>query len=723
MAVRVLGVRHHGPGSARALVRALDAWQPDHVLIEGPPDADAAIALAADAGLRPPVALLVYPPDDPASAGFWPFTHWSPEWQALRWALARGVPVGFADLPLSAGGEPRAPEADPSAEALNALALAAGDRDHAAWWDRLIEERPGTDDLFDALHDAMAAVRETLPERPLREQQREAWMRRVMRQALKDGAERLAVVCGAFHAPALTSDVSQAADRRVLKGLRQRKAVATWVPWTHSRLSLRSGYGAGCASPGWYRQLWQTPKQAPARWLVSAARRLRESGTDTSPAHVLHGVRLAEMLASLRGRSTPGLLELQDTVQAVLCEGHTAPLARIREQLEIGDALGSVPDCAATVPLQQDVSQLQRKLRLQPSPDPSDVDLDLRQPMGLDRSLLLRRLIILGVPWGRVRQGRESTGTFREAWTVRWDPEFALRIIEANVWGMTLERAADARLADLAGRAPDLATVVRGLDQALLADLPQASDALLQALSDRAAAAPEVQELMDAVPSLARTARYGDVRRTPRVRLHEVLDGLLARVLAGLVAAASRVDDAAAARLVAGLDGVDRALALLEWDREGWWSVLQVLADRDTVAPRVRGRACRVLLSADRLDGDALHAHASRVLSHAVPLADGAGWLEGLLSGGAVLLLHQQGLWHALDSWLAGLGEEDFVEALPVLRRAFADFRPAERRQMARRVRALGGPAAAAPPSAPDLDRARADRVLPVLQQLVTRGR
>ena len=39
--VHVLGVRHHGPGSARAVVAALEEIRPAAVLVEGPADADA----------------------------------------------------------------------------------------------------------------------------------------------------------------------------------------------------------------------------------------------------------------------------------------------------------------------------------------------------------------------------------------------------------------------------------------------------------------------------------------------------------------------------------------------------------------------------------------------------------------------------------------------------------------------------------------------------------
>ncbi|MGO4421414.1 DUF5682 family protein, partial [Streptomyces sp. MCAF7] len=61
----LLGVRHHGPGSARAVRAALDACEPRAVLIEGPPEADALVDFAAEEGMRPPVALLAHAVSDP----------------------------------------------------------------------------------------------------------------------------------------------------------------------------------------------------------------------------------------------------------------------------------------------------------------------------------------------------------------------------------------------------------------------------------------------------------------------------------------------------------------------------------------------------------------------------------------------------------------------------------------------------------------------------------
>ena len=85
----VFGIRHHGPGSARSLERALETLEPDTVLIEGPPEADALLGLAAREDMAAPVALLTCVPDAPARAAFYPCARFSPAWRAIRHAVER----------------------------------------------------------------------------------------------------------------------------------------------------------------------------------------------------------------------------------------------------------------------------------------------------------------------------------------------------------------------------------------------------------------------------------------------------------------------------------------------------------------------------------------------------------------------------------------------------------------------------------------------------------
>ena len=232
MAVHLLGIRHHGPGSARSVVKAFDELQPDIVLVEAPAETTAALAWIGDEQLVPPVALLGHVVDHPHRAAFAPLASFSPEWQAVAWANAHGVEVRAIDLPLAntltgaaddAGlDELRADRwrAGRSDRPL-ALAAAAGEPDAERWWDDVVEHRGDGLVAFEAVAEAMAAVRAgTVPS--LGEQRREAHMRRAIRAAVNEGYATVAVVCGAWHVPALDiAATSATADNATLRGLPQ----------------------------------------------------------------------------------------------------------------------------------------------------------------------------------------------------------------------------------------------------------------------------------------------------------------------------------------------------------------------------------------------------------------------------------------------------------------------------------------------------------------------
>jgi len=721
--VHVFGIRHHGPGSARALRGALDALLPDVVLVEGPPDADALVGFVGHDQLRPPVALLVYPPDDPGRGVFYPFAVFSPEWQTLSCAAGHRVPARFMDLPqalqLASGDDEKERR---SADPLEALAQAAGYDDPEQWWEQVIEQRLEPAGLFAGLLEAMAALRATAPDPGLRERQREAYMRRTIRAALKEGFQRVAVVCGAWHAPALDELGPAKADDALLKGLQKSKVDATWIPWTHSRLSFRSGYGAGVGSPGWYAHLWSAPDRAPIRWVTQAAQLLRGEDLDAPPASVIDTVRLAEALAALRDRPMAGLSELRDATLSILCGGEAAALQLVHDRLEIGESLGEVPADAPAVPLQRDLEARQRSLRLRPASAIRELDLDLRKEGDRERSGLLHRLRILGIDWGQPIESFGKTGTFHELWRLQWDPQMALSVVEASVFGQTVEAAATAR-AQKKSDGADLPALAALLDVCILAELDAAVLAVLARIQEQAALHSGAANLMGAMLPLARAARYGDVRGTPKERVLPVLEGLFERALIALPAAAASLDDEAAQQMLSAVDEVEEALRLSgreDWRRE-WLEVLASLTGRDSVHGLLRGRFVRIRHDSGTLDEGGLHAASRLALSSAVPAAQAAAWLTGLLRGGAVSLLHEDGVWRALDRWLRELTPEVFEEAVPLVRRAFSSFQAPELRAMGEKVKRFGreGPEAPAQEVEDDLDPERADRVLPVLARLI----
>lgn len=791
-ATTIFGIRHHGPGSARSLLHALEKLEPDLVLVEGPPEADDLLELASDPELKPPVALLIYDPDVPRRAAFYPFAVYSPEWQAIQFARRRDIPVRFMDLPhahrlaralpeagadegSSKKDEPEdgRPESDAPVAAdtsaaktaaplplddeaaalrrdpLLALARIAGFEDSERWWDHLVESRRGGHAaVFDAVADAMQALRERPPgtageaaaapsdsaasagctDDEQLDACREAWMRKTIRAALKAGPQRIAVVCGAWHVPALREHSAKgraSADNALLKGLPKTKTAAAWVPWSYERLARDSGYGAGVTSPEWYHLLWSDAQHIATVWLTRAARLMRTKDLDISSGHVIEAVRLAETLATLRGRALPTLDELDESALSIYCGGFDAPMALIRRRLVIGERLGHVPESAPLIPLQADLQRQQKAARLAVRTVEADFDLDLRKPLDLDRSRLLHRVRLLGIEWGVLHGPAGRTkGTFHERWRVQWDPAFVVRLVEAGRLGNTVSDAATASVAHAAEQAGSLSRLTTLLEDALLAELPDAVTVLLDTIAVQTAVGADVPLMMDALPPLARVTRYGNVRQTDAGLVMNVVRGLVERVCIGLVNTCAALDDEAARAMFRRLTEFHAGLALLEDAglKADWLAALQRLADQGATNGIVTGRACRILHDQGVFKPEETGRRLHYALSQGNDPLAAAAWVEGLLAGSGQLLIHDEQLWKLVADWVASLQDATFDQVLPLLRRTFATFAGPERRQMGQRVkRSVAGPATnrADRTDAGDFDYAKAHAVLPVLAQIL----
>jgi hypothetical protein len=734
--VHILGIRHHGPGSAHSVAEALATIRPDLVLVEGPPELDQVLGLLSDPEMVPPVAGLIYAAEQPRLASFYPMASFSPEWVAIRWALSTGAGVRAIDLPAAhtfalrladeaAGspspvdgedkddGGPSTEAAEPPAppqppyrpDAIAMLAGAAGYTDAERWWEDAIEHR-NTDpvDRFAALTEAIAEIR-AADGRPadnpdvMENNRREAAMRRLLRAAMREGHARIAVVCGAYHAPALVPAgfPPVSADNKVLAGLPKAKVAVTWVPWTSDRLSRRSGYGAGVTAPGWYQHLFthwmaQDPgTEVSTTWLVRVAHALRRENLDASTASVVEATRMANALAAVRGRPSPGLAELDDAAQAVLCDGSPLPLALVHRELTVGLELGNVPESAPTLPLAADLAATQRRLRWKPSAMEEVLALDLRKPNQLARSVLLHRLALLGVEWGSQTETGRTTGTFKEVWTLQWQPELAVALVEASRYGTTVASAAAAYVSERAQDAGSLAELSELLAACLLADLPDGIGGVVTVLAERTALQQDVAPLLETIAPLARTCRYGNVRGVDVTGVRKILNTTVVRACVGLPTACAGLDNEAADAMRRAVDSAQQGQSLLpDLPLDDWHRALAAVAGSDRIHGAVAGRATRLLLDAGLVDGNDAAARLSRRLSTATPARQAAAWLDGLLSGDATLLIYDRRLLQIVDEWVAGVDDGIFDDVLPLLRRTFSAFSRPERREIGEQVSRVG---------------------------------
>jgi hypothetical protein len=711
-------------------------------LIEGPPEADAILQWADDTSLQPPVAILCYQPDDPQRSVFYPFAEFSPEWQAIRYARQNKIHVRFFDLPIAnqlaiekEAGKKEEDISDPvhlndatadtaeeairiKLDPISYLAEAAGYDDGEKWWEQMFEHRQACEQVFDAVKEAMQSLREDLPgEKP--EQLREAYMRKMIRQAEKEMFQNIAVICGAWHVPALMNITNQKEDNELLKALPKVKVDCTWIPWTYHRLSYRSGYGAGINSPRWYEHVWNHPKDDGTRWMTKVAHLFRKNGMDTSVAHVIEAVRLAESLASLRNYSKAGLEELNEATLSVLCNGEEVLLKLIHDELIVGNKLGEVPATIPRPPLQVDIEKLQKKLRLPATADFKDYILDLRKELDLERSILLHRLRLLDIEWGK-QYSVSGKGTFKEQWRLQWDPAFSIDIIEKGGWGNTVEEAASRYVSDQAKQAKSLLSVSELLQETLPAELHSTVEVLIEQINNLAAASGDVIQLMEAVPPLVTVSRYGNVRNTDAELVLNILEGMITRICVSIPNAVTAIDEQAAQKLLDLFYKLNDAVNVLQQQdiTSEWQQALRIIAGNQNTSPVIAGYSVRLLTDYKLPEGEELVKVFNYRMSRANPPDTTAAWLEGFLKGSGTMLLIDNDLWNVVNNWITGLGEDIFTQVLPLLRRTFSNFSQPERRKLGEKVKS-GNSISTTVKKENNFNYERAKQGIPIVLQLL----
>lgn len=759
---RHFGIRHHGPGSARNLGAVLVAYAPDLILLEHPADVQAGLDHIGNAGLVPPVAQLVYNPKQPGQAVFVPFVQFSPEWVAVAYSKQTGCHLQAMDLPMSlrfgrqleeddtkteeeaqsetTADEPIASLAETEVEttadafeleierdALWYIAQAAGYDDGERWWEAELEHRygfgtSGAEDVFAAIYELMYSLRTELARTESEETLlREAYMREALRAVLKQGYNRIAIVCGAWHAPVLHPGTNSKEDKIRLKGLKKVPTAHTWIPWTFDRLSYQSGYAAGVISPAWYELLFSTPKHlVVTNWMTRAAQLLRQQNFDASSASVIEGVRLAEALAALRGHALPGIEELQEAAVTLLGGGYTERLQIVRQQLVVGVKMGEVPEGLEGTPFQQDLVQQQKRLKLKPEAGSKLLELDLRTELHLERSHLLHRLVLLGIDWGTAKGVSGKSGTFHEHWQLQWEPELAIKVIEAGLWGNSVQEAASGYVIHKANAAKELQEVSQLVEHTLLADLPAALPVIAQQLENLAATTQDTTQLMAALPALLAVMRYGNVRQTDTAQVAQVVQHLVPRVCIGLPGATVGLDAEAAAGLLEYMRPIHQGLLLLENTQliEAWFAALLLVQQGSNSSGLLAGAATRMLLEAGHQGTETVGTVLALAVSPASPVEYATAWLDGFLAGSGLMLLHNPQLLMLIDGWVCQLSDAHFQESVPLLRRSFSSFSLPERQNLLSKLLSPGG-GASIHESSIGLDIDRAMRVLPAIQALL----
>ena len=257
--------------------------------------------------------------------------------------------------------------------------------------------------------------------------------------------------------------------------------------------------------------------------------------------------------------------------------------------------------------------------------------------------------------------------------------------------GDTIEGAAAWALKERAGGSGSIAQAAAIFSDAFLCGMPEAAKHALSVLQGLGAGAAALTEVAAAAEQLSLVVRYGDLRQFDPAPVTPLLEQLYLRACLTLEDAC--VCDAKEAPAVTRAIDQLNALQLNHDFLDGarWLALLERVSDRDDLNTRCSGFAMAVLLERGAADEALLAREVSRRLSPGVPADLGAGWFEGLAGKNRYALIARLSLWRHLDAYLQGLDEENFRRALVFLRRAFADFSPSEKNDIAENLGEIWG--------------------------------
>jgi hypothetical protein len=721
----------------------------------------------------------------PRFTAYYPFCDYSPELVALRAGRTVGARLRFIDLEYGEMVLARQAAAEPDqdregvrvdslaadahllhSEYIAALARRMGCRDFNELWDHLFESDGGGGDV-DAFIDRLAAycamARFDYTAEALRRDgtdAREACMAAAVRDELarcrtEGKAGPVLVVTGGFHTVALPELVARETKRPSPISFGEDEVGSWLMRYSFDQLDALAGYASGMPSPAFYDRLWRTaegggslPDQTAEVILdIGRLARARDLPTLISTPDAIAAVQSARQLAALRGHPWPLREDVLDGIRSCFVKGEMnvegQALMRLVHEALAGDRVGRVPPGAAVPPIVADFQREARRLRL-------PIDTIERREMALDLyrnanhrqiSRLFHRLNLLAAPFAVFVAGPDfvqgqGLDLMQEHWQVCWSPGTESALIEASVFGPTVEEASAAKLRQQIARLEDegqgrstaaaVALLVRACRLGLhaqaaslvpLIDVHIAGDpsfpSVVSGLSQLELLSHSREPLeathLTAVPRLTTTAYrracrlVQDLAGCPDEAVDPVMDAL--RTLREVLAGSTRSDRPEEERL----------------DPDLFHQGLRRVIDQPPSGAQaaVVGAAAGILYGEGQLSEEELVRLTRGYLGGtAAEARKSTGILRGLLATAREAAWQVVELVKAIDAQFRAWDEKTFLGALPDLRLAFAGLTPREVSRVADHVAQMHGETSLGELVHMDLDEAEVRFALEVTRRV-----
>ena len=256
-----------------------------------------------------------------------------------------------------------------------------------------------------------------------------------------------------------------------------------------------------------------------------------------------------------------------------------------------------------------------------------------------------------------------------------------IKLGEAGIWGTDIESASSAKLRHQLESMKDLSELVERLQKAQLAGLAEQFDAIISRILDVLPSNTDRLVLLEIIPPLIQLLRYGDLRNTSSASIYDLVDRLVPSVCAYLPQLIQDTSDEDADTVISKVQDLNFSLGLLSniaYEDYLNQALLQV-SRMAGVGAELGGYCIRLLFDKKVLASDYVLAKMTRLLSPGQEKGFAALWLKGFLRSNPDLFIYNASFRLLVDQWVQSLSEEDFVNYLPTLRKAFGTLSAAKR--------------------------------------------
>lgn len=692
---------------------------------------------------------------------YYPFLDYSPELAALRTGSAQGAKVAFIDLPYgdilaaSREGKGMRQEGDKSnynddyllsrSAYVRRLCEKTGLRSFDEFWEKYFEleglEQDG-ETWFDNLLTYCRQARESTPLEQLKEEgclAREAYMAGkildVAREMTGTSPHRILVVTGGFHTPALAqrlggvdaekSAAGSSAQADLPKKLVSAKDQGVYLmPYSMEAADALNGYASGMPFPGFYQEIWEHVQakeqeemppytKAVLDMVVTTGKAVRRAEGSASTYDEICACSMAEGLAALRGKPQPGAYELQDAVLSCFVKGEynlatDEPMRLLRRQMT-GRRVGELCQGAGEPPVLQDFRTLCKRYGLQVSSTlENEVTLSVfSKKKHRQMSMFFHRLLFLQAPYARrvkgpnLQTGRDRN-LIREIWKYKWNAQVMAALIDASVYGGTVEEAARGLAAEQLKKAVYAREGALLLSQVLEMGLEGQLEQVYGRLQELLISDTDFYSLAEALRLLTmvqQLRRLYDSGLEVQGMIHTCIRRLL-----GLLPGMARVKEEDMARCMEAIKLLYQVIGRMEGGEktedgqpdsallDSYFDALLVM-DRDSeIQAGVHGCIHGLLYGGGR-ESVAQTQQVCRgyLTGTREQQLKTALFFRGLFFGAKDLVFVGEDFLRMLDEFLLQIGEEDFMQLLPELHMAFTYFTPAETDRIAQTAAGFHG--------------------------------